>query len=154
MEDANQINLSQFRQWYRQAGTPSLTMTGEYIEAQGLFRLSVEQVCPPTPGQATKEPFHMPLAIGLLDKDGKDVQVDVSSLNCACVVTGESEFTMVLNLTDAKQTFDFPIAFEPTPSLLRGFSAPVKLQYDYSRDELLFLPVSYTHLTLPTICSV
>ena len=114
-------------------------MTGEYIEAQGLFRLSVEQVCPPTPGQATKEPFHMPLAIGLLDKDGKDVQVDVSSLNCACVVTGESEFTMVLNLTDAKQTFDFPIAFEPTPSLLRGFSAPVKLQYDYSRDELLFL---------------
>lgn len=139
MEDANQINLSQFRQWYRQAGTPSLTMTGEYIEAQGLFRLSVEQVCPPTPGQATKEPFHMPLAIGLLDKDGKDVQVDVSSLNCACVVTGESEFTMVLNLTDAKQTFDFPIAFEPTPSLLRGFSAPVKLQYDYSRDELLFL---------------
>jgi aminopeptidase N len=139
MEDANQINLSQFRQWYRQAGTPSLTMTGEYIEAQGLFRLSVAQDCPPTPGQTKKEPFHMPLAIGLLDKDGNDIEVDVAGLDCACVVNGESEYTMVLNLTEAKQTFDFPIAVAPTPSLLRGFSAPVKLQYDYSRDELLFL---------------
>ncbi|MDG1204277.1 MAG: aminopeptidase N [Pseudomonadales bacterium] len=139
MEDANQINLSQFRQWYRQAGTPSLTMTGEYIEAQGLFRLSVAQDCPPTPGQTKKEPFHMPLAIGLLDKDGNDIEVDVAGLDCACVVTGESEYTMVLNLTEAKQTFDFPIAVAPTPSLLRGFSAPVKLQYDYTRDELLFL---------------
>lgn len=139
MEDANQINLSQFRQWYRQAGTPSLSMKGEYIEAEGIFRLNVEQLCPPTPGQETKEPFHMPIAVGLLDQEGNDLKVDVSRLNCASVVSDENEFTMVLNLTDAQQTFDFPVTVESTPSLLRGFSAPVKLQYNYSRDDLLFL---------------
>ena len=146
MEDANDADLAQFRRWYSQAGTPVLTINSSYDEVQQTFTLDVAQSCPATPGQPTKLPFHLPLAVGLLDSAGVDMSLAVSAAedgDIAQVALLESlpeRQTVVLNVTQAQQSFVFTNVLEkPIPSLLRGFSAPVKLAYAYSRDELMFL---------------
>ena len=140
MEDANDVDLGQFRTWYRQAGTPVLNVTGQYDAAGQLFTLSVAQSCSLTPGQSDKAPYHMPLAVGLLDESGRDIRFNTDSLDVASVEDNEDAYTAVLNLNQATQQYRFHgIETLPTPSLLRGFSAPVKLEYDYSRDDLTFL---------------
>ena len=129
MEDASGRDLQQFRRWYSQAGTPVLTVSDEYDEQHKQYRLTIEQSCPATPGQKEKLPFHIPLRIGLLDGEGDDLV-----LNSA----GDTE--LVLDVTEARETFIFDAIEErPLPSLLRGFSAPVRVKYDYTRDDLLFL---------------
>ncbi|MCX4024943.1 aminopeptidase N [Endozoicomonas sp. SM1973] len=129
MEDANQVDLIQFRRWYSQAGTPVITVTDQYDNNNQQYQLTVKQHCPATPGQTDKKPFHIPVAIGLLDPEGHDI-----ALNNA------GDTTQVLDVTEQQQTFTFKnIAQQPLPSLLRGFSAPVKVKYPYSRDQLLFL---------------
>ncbi len=139
MEDANGIELVQFRRWYSQAGTPTLMVSGEYDETEKTFSLTVKQSCLPTPQQEKKEPFHMPLAMGLIGSDGKDIEFDFDGLDIANI-NDEGQYTAVLNIREAEQTFVFKdIETRPVPSLLRRFSAPVKLVYDYSRDELLYL---------------
>ena len=128
MEDASGKDLSQFRVWYSQAGTPELHVTDSFDAASGEYLLQVEQRCPATPGQSEKQPFHIPLAIGLLDAQGQDITL------------ANGETTEVLNVTEPKQNFSFKgLNAKPVPSLLRGFSAPVKLFYPYQRDELMFL---------------
>jgi len=128
MEDASGKDLSQFRVWYSQAGTPELHVTDSFDAASGEYLLQVEQRCPATPGQSEKQPFHIPLAIGLLDAQGQDITL------------ANGEATEVLNVTEPKQSFSFKgLNAKPVPSLLRGFSAPVKLFYPYQRDELMFL---------------
>ena len=140
MEEANHVDLTQFRRWYSQAGTPRLDVTGEYDSKAKTYRLHVAQSCPPTPGQDTKEPFHLPLSVGLLGADGKDMPVSLPADDVASVRSGDGEHTLVLNVTRPSQTFEFTgVAAAPTPSLLRGFSAPVKLSFDYTRDDLMFL---------------
>ncbi|MBD3647227.1 MAG: aminopeptidase N, partial [Pseudomonadales bacterium] len=140
MEDANGVDLSQFRRWYRQAGTPVLQVESSYDPDAKRFNLDVVQSCPPTPGQDKKEPFHMPLAVGLLNESGNDIRLKTDAENVASVSEGNDHYTAILHVADEKQTFTFEgVEAEPVPSLLRGFSAPVKLEYDYSRDELLFL---------------
>jgi aminopeptidase N len=140
MEDANGIDLGQFRHWYSQAGTPTLKVTGEYDEAEKAYRLNVAQSCPSTPDQDKKEPFHLPLAVGLLGADGKDMAIEMSGDEVSSVRQQGDEFTLVLNVTEGEQTFTFPnVPEKPVPSLLRGFSAPVKLEDDYTRDDLMFL---------------
>ncbi len=135
MEDANGVDLSQFRVWYRQAGTPVVKVKGQFNQDEKTYTLKISQSCPATPGQETKEPYHFPLAVGLLDESGRDLGL---------VVTGgradDPVVAGVLSITEETQSFTFTgIDKEPIPSLLRGFSAPVKLEYDYSRDELMFL---------------
>ena len=61
--------LAQFERWYTQAGTPVLTAAGAYDAAAGVYSLTLSQACPPTPGQAAKEPFHIPVVVGLLDAE-------------------------------------------------------------------------------------
>ncbi|MEX2488655.1 MAG: aminopeptidase N [Pseudomonadales bacterium] len=140
MEDANDFDLLQFRRWYSQAGTPMLNVRGSFDKDENIFRLDVDQSCPPTPGQDHKEPLHLPLALGLLDQGGNDIRLETNAEDVASVSEGNEHYTAVLHVTDAKQTFIFTnVQEEPVPSLLRGFSAPVKLDYDYSRDSLLFL---------------
>lgn len=140
MEDANGVDLTQFRRWYRQAGTPVLRVKSSYDPDARTFSLGVEQSCPPTPGQTNKDPFHLPLAVGLLNESGNDIGLKTDAENIASVSEGNDHYTAVLHVADEKQTFTFHgIDDEPIPSLLRGFSAPVKLEYDYSRDDLLFL---------------
>jgi aminopeptidase N len=128
MEDASGKDLSQFRAWYHQAGTPELHITDSFDSANGEYQLHVKQSCPPSPGQDKKTPYHIPLALGLLDAGGSDITL----------ATGTN--TQVLDVTEAEQTFTFTgLREKPVPSLLRGFSAPVKLFYPYTRDELMFL---------------
>ena len=140
MEDANGVDLSQFRVWYRQAGTPVVAASGRYDEPAKTFTLEVEQSCPATPGQEDKDPFHLPLKVGLLDRKGEDIRFPVVDLDVSSIDESSAGFSAVLNLTKANQQFVFRgIEAEPVPSLLRGFSAPVKLDYGYDRDDLTFL---------------
>lgn len=140
MEDANGVDLSQFRVWYRQAGTPVVAASGRYDESAKTFTLEVEQSCPATPGQEDKDPFHLPLKVGLLDRKGEDIRFPVVDLDVSSIDESSAGFSAVLNLTKANQQFVFRgIEAEPVPSLLRGFSAPVKLDYGYDRDDLTFL---------------
>ncbi|ARN75942.1 aminopeptidase N [Oceanicoccus sagamiensis] len=132
MEDAAGIDLTQFRRWYSQAGTPRVAVEGVYDAAAQSYSLTVEQHCPATPGQEQKQPFHIPMAMALLGQDG--------ALPLHLDNTANAGLEMVVDITQARQTFVFnQVKEKPVPSLLRGFSAPVKLSFDYSRDDLLFL---------------
>ncbi|UEM20493.1 aminopeptidase N [Skermanella mucosa] len=134
MEDATGKDLGQFRRWYSQAGTPELAVTGEYDAAARTYRLTVRQSCPPTPGQPTKLPFHIPLALGLLDPSGADIPLRLAG------EPGPAGTSRVLDVTEAEQVFEFAdVPHRPVPSLLRGFSAPVKLRAPYTDDDLTFL---------------
>ncbi|WP_062067732.1 aminopeptidase N [Cellvibrio sp. OA-2007] len=137
LADASGRDLSQFKRWYSQAGTPRLQVTDHYDENTQEYSLTIKQSCPPTPECQTKLPFHIPIAVGLLGSAGdlplylKDAEPDFE--------TGDNTH-QVLELTAAEQTFVFQrVQEKPVPSLLRGFSAPVKLQYGYSRADLIVL---------------
>jgi aminopeptidase N len=134
LEDANQVDFSQFRRWYSQAGTPQLSVTREFNAAKKTYSLNIEQSCEPTPSQEVKEPFHIPLALGLLDKQGNDLVLKMEG------DTSSTEGTRVIDVVEKKQTFTFvDVIEEPVPSLLRGFSAPIKVNIDLSDDERYFL---------------
>ncbi len=131
MEDASGRDLGQFRHWYDYAGTPELTVRGEYHPDEQVYRLHVSQKVPDTPGQKDKPPFHIPLVVGLLDSHGRDMPLERPE----CRKRPE-----LLEVREKQQTFEFHnLAEAPVPSLLRGFSAPVKLDYPYSDAELVFL---------------
>jgi aminopeptidase N len=110
MADASGEDLTQFHLWYVQAGTPEITMSDEYDAPARRYMLTLRQHTPATPGQAVKLPFLIPVALGLLDEDGRDVIP-----------------TKVLRFTEAEQSFTFDDVPPLVPSLLRGFSAPVRL---------------------------
>ena len=134
MEDASGTDLAHFRRWYAQAGTPEISVQDVYDAEDNSLTLTVRQHTPPTPGQDDKQPVTIPLAVGLLDKSGQDIAATLDG-NPA---TG----TTVLTVTEAEQSFRFEnVASDPVPSLLRSFSAPVKLTAQ-PRDRLLFL---YAH---------
>jgi aminopeptidase N len=135
MADANDRNLDQFELWYSQAGTPRLKVDTRYEEMTNTYTVTLTQSCPPTPGQPKKLPFHIPVAIGLLDSSGRDIPLKLQEGG-----TDEAPTTMVLELTRPTQTFHFTDVLEkPVPSLLRDFSAPVVLDYDYTDAEFAFL---------------
>ncbi len=136
MEEASGRDLGQFRRWYSQAGTPELEVSDEHDAATGTYSLRVRQHTPPTPGQPHKEPLHIPLAVGLLDAAGHDQPLRLEGED-----EGETEAPIrMLELREDEQSFRFlGIRERPVPSLLRGFSAPVKVRYDYSDEELMFL---------------
>jgi aminopeptidase N len=132
MADANQRDLTQFERWYSQAGTPIVKAETAYDAAAKTYTIKLAQSCPATPGQPTKLPFHIPVAVGLLDAAGKDMPLTING--------GKAGTTAVLELTEAAQTFVFEgVTEEPTPSILRDFSAPIVLEYDYSDAALLHL---------------
>ena len=129
MADANGINLDQFALWYSQAGTPVLEAEGRL--KNNIFELTIKQTVPPTPDMADKQPMMIPVKVGLLNRNGEAVAFDYQ---------GKRATEAVLLLTEAKQTFQFEGVTESVvPSLLRGFSAPVHLNYPYSDDDLLLL---------------
>ncbi|WP_308724649.1 aminopeptidase N [Metapseudomonas otitidis] len=134
MEDSNGVDLTQFKRWYSQAGTPRLVVEDAYDAAARTYSLTFRQSCPATPGQTEKLPFVIPVELGLLDAAGNDLPLRLSGE--AKAVGGNR----VIAVTEAEQTFTFvDVAEKPLPSLLRGFSAPVKLSFPYSRDQLMFL---------------
>jgi len=142
MEDASGVDLGQFRRWYSQAGTPRLEIKGDYNAEQQQYTLTVQQSCPATPGQPDKEPLHIPLRVGLLNTEGEELPLHLHGVDHN-ETAGQSD--LVLNVTQRSQQFIFDdIASPPIPSLLRGFSAPVKMHFDFSLEDLFFLMVHDT----------
>ncbi|KRB93829.1 aminopeptidase N [Noviherbaspirillum sp. Root189] len=142
MADANSRDLSQFELWYSQAGTPRVKAETQYDRDAKTYSITLTQSCPPTPGQSKKLPFHIPVAVGLLDRSGRDMPLALQggSQDNQAGNNGAAPTTMVLELTQANETFVFTnVSEQPVPSILRNFSAPVILEYDYSDADLAFL---------------
>jgi aminopeptidase N len=130
--DVSGADLTQFMLWYSQAGTPQVVATGSYDADAKSYRLDIAQTVPATPGQPSKEPMVIPLAIGLVGRDGRDLPLKL--------LNGRNMERGALTLSKPAETFLFgDIAAPPIPSLNRGFSAPIKLVANLSGDDLRFL---------------
>jgi aminopeptidase N len=135
MADASSMDLSQFQRWYHQAGTPHVEVTGDYNDQDKSYTLTFKQSCPATPGQAHKQNFVIPIRMALLDEQGNEL-----ALHLKDDPSHYHDTVKVLTLTEKEQKFTFEkVTKKPLPSLLRNFSAPVKLHYPYNDDELIFL---------------
>lgn len=133
MEDASGVDLKQFRLWYSQSGTPTVKVTSEYNADSKTYALTISQSTEPTHEQADKQPLHIPFDVELYAANGDVIELRRN---------GEKVHN-VLDVTQATQTFVFEnVGEQPVPSLLREFSAPVILEYDYSDEELVFLMVN------------
>ncbi|WP_025869564.1 aminopeptidase N [Methylobacillus glycogenes] len=128
MADASGRDMRQFHRWYKQAGTPSVQASGRYDANTASYTLSLKQSQPDTPGQTNKQPLLIPLAVGLLNEQGE-----------------ETHATQILEMTEREQEFRFEgVNARPVPSILRGFSAPIKLSTDLSDDDLRLLQLKDT----------
>jgi aminopeptidase N len=129
MQDSSGFDLTQFWRWYKQAGTPTLTVEDAYDADAKTYTLTVKQSCP-----SAAEPFHIPLLMGLLDQTGQALPLQLAGENTTPVGT------KLLSIKNATDTFKFiNVPSKPIPSLLRHFSAPVKLVYPFSEEDYLFL---------------
>jgi aminopeptidase N len=135
MAHSSKRDLAQFERWYSQSGTPQLKVQSRYDAAKQIYELTLSQSCKPGIGQKNPLPFHIPVAVGLLDAKGRDMPLYLTG-----TTSSKSATTCVLELTKAKQTFTFNnVTRKPTPSLLRNFSAPVAMEYNYTDQELALL---------------
>ncbi|MEW9580721.1 aminopeptidase N [Paraburkholderia sp. DGU8] len=138
LADANGRDLAQFERWYSQAGTPRVSVRTHYDAAQQRYSIMLRQGygdAAPAARETQKGALLIPFAIGLIGNDGKDLPLQLEGEATASAAT-----TRVLEFAQSEQTFTFvKVAQEPLPSLLRNFSAPVIVEYDYSADELAFL---------------
>ncbi len=126
MEAGSGIDLRQFRNWYCQAGTPTITVTEAWDESKQVYSITLSQNCPPTPEKAVKEPFHIPIKFGLLDDKGQEIAIN--------------QYNNLLELREKEQVYSFKdLKKKPTLSILRDFSAPVKIEISRPREELIFL---------------
>jgi aminopeptidase N len=126
-------HLPAFKRWYSQAGTPRLQARGSYNAAERSYTLSLSQTCPDTPGQSRKEPFVIPVTLGLLSQDGQALPLQLAGSEA-------NALQQTLVLTDSAAEFTFVnVDSAPVPSLLRGFSAPVVLDDGLSADALMCL---------------
>ena len=129
---ANGTDLTQFMLWYAQAGTPEIAVTGSYDAAAQTYRLDIAQAVPPTPRQPSKDPMVIPLAVGLIGPDGRDMSLSLED--------GRPVVRGVLALTQAAHSFTFMgVPHRPVLSLNRGFSAPIKVTANLSPEDLKFL---------------
>jgi aminopeptidase N len=131
-EDASGRSLSQFQLWYAQSGTPELVASLTWDRATKTAALKVAQMQPPTPGQPKKQPLQIPLRLALLGANGQPIALQLD--------TGEEIDNGGLEVTKRSETFHFVnVPSRPVPSLLQGFSAPVRLTVDLSDRDLEFL---------------
>ncbi len=140
LRDATGYDLKQFKRWYDQAGTPELNVIQAWHPATGEFTLDISQRSPTTPAQPEKLPLHIPLAIALFNRNGEQLNLKTDENHPG----GQSEpapaGSEVLAIRKSHEIFTFQnITEKPTVSLLRGFSAPVRLDCNYEKDELAFL---------------
>jgi aminopeptidase N len=125
MADASGHDMTQFFLWYKQAGTPTLQVSSHFDATQQRYTLTFKQSQADASGKSDKKPLHIPIAVGLLDSQGKEILV-----------------TQILEMTEREQSFSFEgITARPVPSILRNFSAPVKLVTDLSDDDLRLLQI-------------
>jgi len=133
MGEVSGRDLTQFKRWYTQAGTPRLAVQGEYDDQARTYTLRLGQSTPPTPGQPEKEPLHIPVSLGLLDSQGKEIQL-------VCAERQAEAERGLFELRGAQEIIRFSAVEEkPRLSILRNFSAPLKVDYDCDAEELLFL---------------
>ena len=133
MEDASKVDLQQFRRWYKQAGTPVVSVKENYDADNKIYALELSQSTPATAGQDKKLPFHIPVKISLLDKNAEAIPLHAVTEN---ETGGVSE---VLNLVEEQQNFEFKnVEEKPVLSILQGYSAPVKLNFERDDEELAF----------------
>ncbi|KAI8569628.1 hypothetical protein RHMOL_Rhmol02G0292600 [Rhododendron molle] len=143
MRDANEADFANFLLWYSQAGTPLVKVTSSYNAEAHMYSLKFIQEVPQTPGQLVKQPMFIPVAVGLLDSSGKDMPLSsvyhdgkLDSVACG----DQSVYSTVLKITKKEEEFVFSnISQRPIPSLLRGYSAPIRLDSDLSDSDLFFL---------------
>ena len=136
MADSSGYDLAQFERWYSQAGTPRVTASATYDARTRSYELTLMQSCAPSTGQPQKLPFHIPFTVGLLDATGHDMPLRLDGGDASA----NAPTSLVLNLRQTRQTFRFvDVLDEPVPSLLRDFSAPVVLAFDYTDAQLAFL---------------
>lgn len=135
IEDANDVDLSLFQNWYSQAGTPELEVSGSYSEKDEAYKLDVIQSCPDTTGQKNKKSFHIPLQIGLIDENGLDIPLFLDGNKGS---SGSNQMT--LEIKEKSESFIFyNVNSAPVVSINRGFTSPVKIKIQHSNDELSFL---------------
>ncbi len=135
MGENSNLDLRQFQLWYRQAGTPQVTVTSAYSAAEKSLELTFEQHCPATPGQPVKQPLYIPCRLGMLDAKGLPLQLQLSSAEAG---TGKEE--MILHLRQEKETLRFVnLSQLPRVSLFRQFSAPVHVINNESAEDMAFL---------------
>lgn len=130
MQDASNVDLSKFKRWYSQSGTPKLTFIDAYDEENRQYHLTIEQETKPTADQKEKLPLHIPVAVDLYDQNsGQKIPLSIQN----------ESIDSILNLTESSQTWIFDAKNKPILASLRDFSAPVTVEYNYSEEELLFL---------------
>ncbi|CAL5360099.1 unnamed protein product [Camellia sinensis] len=143
MRDANDADFANFLLWYSQAGTPRVKVTSSYNKEAHTYSLKFSQEVPPTPGQPMKEPMFIPVVVGLLDSRGKDMPLSsvyhggkLESVAC----NDQPICSTVLRITKKEEEFVFSdISERPIPSILRGYSAPIRLDSDLADSDLSFL---------------
>ena len=134
MEDANSVDLSQFRLWYKQSGTPVVEVLTQYDHAAERLTINLRQSTPDTPGQTNKKPLWIPVQLGFIAHSGEDIEIRPDQPD---FWTEESQ---VLHFREAEQTFSFGgVIEEPVVSLFRDFSAPVRINYQHSQSALRFM---------------
>ncbi len=136
MEQGAGLDLKAFRRWFDQAGTPVLSISEEYDPETRCYALRGRQSCPPTPGQPDKKPFHIPIEVALLDGEGRELPLQLPDEDIG------NQTRRLLELDEPERVFRFVhIDEKPVPSVLRGFTAPVKLDIERSEAELAFLMI-------------
>ena len=141
MQDASGKDLAQFKLWYQQAGTPEIFVEQAFDATTGEYRLNLSQLIPDTPGQQDKLAMHIPISLGLLDQDGNSIAFQASSNGQALPSSPAAgdQLETLLELRDARTSVSIAdLTQAPTASLLRGFSAPVKLRFDRTSEQLAF----------------
>ncbi len=135
MAQASGRDLTRFGRWYAQAGTPRVTASGRFSAGEKRFELALIQTTPPTPGQENKSPLQIPLSMGLVDSAGRDMRLQLEGETDTDAAT-----TRALELNQTTHTFTFVnVETKPVPSLNRGFSAPIRVDYDYDAQDLALL---------------
>jgi len=125
MEDASNINLTQFRRWYHQAGTPQLDIQSKYNADDQRLTLSIKQISP----VAKNLPFHIPLSLSLISAQGDEIE----------------SATQVININQAEEIIEFEdVPADTAISVLRNYSAPVKLNFELTNEQLAFLVANDT----------
>ena len=133
MEDASQVDLKQFRRWYKQAGTPEVSVSESFDAESKKYILELSQATPVTPGQEKKLPFHIPVKISLMDKDAQKISLQMPDEKRT------SDESVVLNFVEEQQRFEFEnVEEKPVLSILQGYSAPIKLHFERDDEELAF----------------
>jgi aminopeptidase N len=140
MSDANGADLTQFRRWYAQAGTPVVSARADYDATARTYTLEFTQRTEPTPGQPDKLPLHIPLAVGLVGPDGVDLPLRLQGEPLPQASASPAAHTRMLDLREPRQRFVFvDVGERPVPSLARGYSAPIRLEFAYTPAELALL---------------